>query len=55
MSTRDVSSKQENFVALMLGGITTPNSGAGHTKKGDIYENNSRSIRKTRSFNKRRL
>ena len=36
MSTRDVSSKQENFVALMLGGITTPNSGAGHTKKGDI-------------------
>ena len=36
MSTRDVSSKQENFVALMLAGITTPNSGAGHTKKGDI-------------------
>ena len=36
MSTRDVSSKQENFVALMLGGTTTPNSGAGHTKKGDI-------------------
>ena len=26
-----------------------------YTKKGDIYENNSRSIRKTRSFNKRRL
>ena len=36
MSTRDVSSKQENFVALMLEGTTTPNSGARHTKKGDI-------------------
>ena len=36
MSTRDISNKQENFVALMLGGTTTPNSGAGHTKKGDI-------------------
>ena len=36
MNTRDISNKQENFVALMLGGTTTPNSGAGHTKKGDI-------------------
>ena len=36
MSTRDVSSKQENLVAMLLGGTVTPNSGAGHTKKGDI-------------------
>lgn len=36
MSTRDVSSKQEELVARLLGGKTTPNSGAGHTKKGDI-------------------
>lgn len=36
MSTRDVSSKQENFVARYLDGEITPNSGAGHTKKGDI-------------------
>ena len=36
MSTRDVSSKQEEFVAFVLNGEVTPNSGAGHTKKGDV-------------------
>lgn len=36
MSTRQYSSKQENYVAKQLGGTPTPNSGAGHTKKGDI-------------------
>ena len=36
MSTREVSSKQEKLVAMILNGTVTPNSGAGHTKKGDI-------------------
>ena len=36
MSTRDVSSKQENLVAMLVGGTVTPNSSAGHTKKGEI-------------------
>lgn len=36
MATRDFSSKQEHLVASYLGGTLTPNSGAGHTKKGDI-------------------
>ena len=36
MATRDFSSKQEHLVASYLGGTLTPNSGAGHTKKGDV-------------------
>lgn len=36
MATRDFSSKQEQVVASYLGGVLTPNSGAGHTKKGDV-------------------
>lgn len=40
MSTRDVSNKQENLVAMLLDGTVTPNSGAGHTKKGDILIDN---------------
>ncbi len=38
MATRDYSRKQEEFVALMLGGELTPNSGAGTWKKGDIIK-----------------
>lgn len=36
MATRDFSNKQEQYVANYLDGQRTPNSGAGHTKKGDI-------------------
>lgn len=36
MATRDYSKKQEEYVAKQLNGTLTPNSGAGHTKKGDI-------------------
>lgn len=35
-ATRDASSVQEKRIAKKLGGIMTPNSGAGHFKKGDI-------------------
>lgn len=36
MSTREFSSKQEHYVARLLGGTVNPNSGAGHWKKGDV-------------------
>ena len=36
MSTREISSKQEQYVANYMGGQITPNSGAGSSKKGDI-------------------
>lgn len=36
VSTRSASSIQEERVAKKLGGTTTPNSGAGYFKKGDI-------------------
>lgn len=35
-STRYYSNKQEDYVAKLLGGYKTPNSGAGNFKKGDI-------------------
>ena len=35
-STRSVSVKQEKAIAKAIGGRRTPNSGAGHFKKGDI-------------------
>ena len=35
-STREISKVQEDRVARKLGGIATPNSGAGYFKKGDI-------------------
>lgn len=34
--TRFYSNKQEELVALLMGGKRCPNSGAGHWKKGDI-------------------
>lgn len=40
MNTRQYSSKQEEYVANMLDGQCTPNSGAGHTKKGDVLVDN---------------
>ena len=36
ITTREASSVQEKRVAKKLGGIITPNSGAGYFKKGDI-------------------
>lgn len=36
MSTRSKSDEQEQYVANYLDGEVTPNSGAGHTKKGDV-------------------
>lgn len=36
MNTRSKSDEQEQYVANYLDGEVTPNSGAGHTKKGDV-------------------
>nr|DAX47326.1 MAG TPA: hypothetical protein [Caudoviricetes sp.] len=35
-STRSFSSKQEQYVAKMLGGVVSPNSGAAHHAAGDV-------------------
>lgn len=36
MSTREFSSKQEHYIAKLLGGDRTPNSGAGRFSPGDV-------------------
>lgn len=39
-STRYFSSRQEESISKLIGGTTTPSSGSGHWRKGDIIQQN---------------